>query len=243
VAAGTERARLIGLGANIQRVATSLNGSRVAAIGVRREPGEPLRLFAEVRVWDVASGTVQLELSVPVGYAASALALSADGTRLAFTDTPDDVIPAAGPGAGRSVRVRVWNVAGRREEWAATNPDPVWSLAFDGPGRRLAAGDLASQVHLWDAATGQLLTPAPLTGPGYALAFSPDGARLAGADRDQVRLWDAGSGDEVLDLGGVPPRPSDDGYNPQLAWSPDGRRLAAIRGRGHVAVWDAGPRR
>jgi WD40 repeat protein len=102
---------------------------------------------------------------------------------------------------------------------------------------------VAGRVHLWEAATGRPLASAGLNGPVFALAFSPDGSRLAGADRENVRLWDAASGEDVFDLPGVPPRPGDDGYNPQLVWSPDGRRLAAIRFRGHVAVWDAGPPR
>jgi WD40 repeat protein len=242
-ATGAEFASLTGLGVNIQRVAASADGSRVAAAGLRLLPGERPRLACEVRVWDVTSGTVLFAGSAQAGYAGSALALGADGSRVAFTDAPEDATPPVDPAAEVPVRVRVFDVPSGREEWSTTNPAPIWSLTFDGPGRRLAAGEVDGRVYLWDAATGRPLTPAPLTGPGYALAFSPDGTRLAGAGRDQVRLWDAASGEEVFDLPGVPARAGDDGYNPQLAWSPDGRRLAAIRSSGHVAIWDAGPRR
>jgi tetratricopeptide (TPR) repeat protein len=73
-----------------------------------------------------------------------------------------------------------------------------------------------------------------------ALAFSPDGARLAGASRERVQLWDVASGQDILFLRGAKPRPSDNGFNPRIAWSPDGARLAVANWDRTVSVWDAG---
>jgi WD40 repeat protein len=117
----------------------------------------------------------------------------------------------------------------------------ISNLAFSADGRLLAASDSAGRVLVWEWEARRPLYPAPLQGPWYRLAFSPDGKRLAGADRDQVKLWDVASGQEVLLLRGARPRSMDGGFNPQLAWSADGRRLAAVNWDATIAVWDAGP--
>ena len=53
-------------------------------------------------------------------------------------------------------------------------------------------------------------------------------------------LWDVRTGREALRLRGAPFRSSDPGFNPQVAWSPDGRRLAASNFDFSLSVWNAG---
>jgi hypothetical protein len=71
------------------------------------------------------------------------------------------------------------------------------------------------------------------------LAFSPDGKRLAGASRDVVKLWEAGTGQELLTLRGAPPRHRDPAFNPRVRFSPAGTRLAGSNWDESISVWEA----
>src|SRR5262249_28351117 len=108
----------------------------------------------------------------------------------------------------------------------------VESVAFAPDGRLLATGSLDNTVRLWDVSTstegrqagGGLLQPLRgHEGKVLDVAFSADGRWLASAAEDKaVRLWDAQTGQEVHVL------KADHMVRPEmLAFSPDGRRLAA----------------
>jgi WD40 repeat protein/serine/threonine protein kinase len=237
VPGGREVATLGAFPARAVYVALSADGRRVAAVDCpRAKPGQP----RDLRVWDVATRQVLFAARPVLGpgpYAHGAVALSPDGARVAF----DDYAPAAGEAA--RARVRVCDVASGRElsalEGGGAN---IQCLAFSPDGRLAAAGDQAGRLVVWDTTTGRRLHPADLEGPTYRLAFSPDGRRLAAVDRQQVKVWDVASGKEVLTLRGLPPRPTDGGFNPALAWSPDGRWLAATNYKGGIDVWDGAAR-
>jgi WD40 repeat protein len=66
-----------------------------------------------------------------------------------------------------------------------------------------------------------------------AVAWSPDGTRLASASDDKtVRLWDPATGDQLSTLTGH--ARGVDG----VVWSPDGTRLASVSQDGTVRLWD-----
>jgi len=219
----------------VRSVAFSPDGKRLATVSYDQT----------VKVWDTATGQETLTFK---GHAKKVLsvAFSPDGRRLAS--------------AGADGTVKVWDAATGQETLSLKgHTDNVNSVAFSPDGRRLASGSFDQTVTVWDAATGrETLT---LTGQVRRVAISPDGKRLAAAlypalyrivnsswatiaispdgkrlatvSYDQkVKVWDAGSRQEILTLQVY------SAYVTDVAFSPDGRRLASATSDQTVKVWD-----
>jgi WD40 repeat protein len=94
-------------------------------------------------------------------------------------------------------------------------------------------------VRLWDVATGEIVhTLTGHTKTVFSVAFSPDGATLASASRDNmVRLWDVATGEIVHTLTGH----TNSVFS--VAFSPDGTTLASagggswFRGDNRIRLW------
>jgi WD40 repeat protein len=111
----------------------------------------------------------------------------------------------------------------------------VSSIAFSPDGSLLAGGvgrypvpqeERPGEVRLWEAAAGQEVRfLAGHSALVMAVAFSPDGSRLAtgSCDRD-VRLWDPATGRALQILSGHSVQVN------SVAFSPDGRTLASGSG-------------
>ena len=151
------------------------------------------------------------------------MAFSPDGRRLA---------------AGSDGAVKVWDWKNRQ----LLHTFPGHEQPFDQRGvqsRRAAPGDrraAGEDVKLWDAEDGDSCSAPSRASrhPVSALAFSPDGGRLASASFDRPRER-VGYDDRR-----APPHAS---CIPEtslgVAFSPDGRRLASAGEDKTVRVWDA----
>lgn len=120
---------------------------------------------------------------------------------------------------------------------------PVASVAFSPDGRRIISGSFDGTIRVWDVETGQSL--ASLNGqahPIVSVAVSPNGRKIASVSVDdgKVRIWDADSG-ALLETLEAPKRASPHGlpdFLLSIAFSPDGRRLAAGASSRFLEVWD-----
>jgi WD40 repeat protein len=191
----------------------------------RNGAGDP----QEGLVWEVATGRV-LGRFQGKGQVYS-LAFSPDGARL-----------AAGCADGR-VWLLDWK-RGTRILDDALHRGEVTAVAIRPDGKELAsAGRRDPTLRLWDLGRARPRVVAELEAPEMicSLAYSPaaNGRRLAGISRDSVRLWDVQTRHEALTLRGAPQRHWDPPFNPRLAYSPDGTRLAGTNWDESISLWEA----
>jgi WD40 repeat protein len=244
VTSGAELRRLSGHTLPVVGVVGSRDGRRVVSLGT---DWKQTSLRREVKVWDAVTGQLLSAFraggSPPLPHRISGcVAVSGDGSRVAFDDCSSKKDSEGKPRL-TAVRVRVCDTAdGREVHELAVAPEVIRAMTFSPDGGALAVLDATGQVTLHDLtgarALGASVLRSTVQSPAHA-AFSPDCRLLAVVDRDQVTVWDVFSGQEVLILRGAPPRSWDPGFNPKVAWSPDGRRLAASNWDRSVSVWDA----
>ena len=113
---------------------------------------------------------------------------------------------------------------------------PINDAAFNAAGSRVVTASADGTARVWDAMTGQAVTP-PLRHHGAVLAaaFSADGRRVVTASADgTARVWDAATGQPVT----APLRQR--GAVRGAAFSADGRRVVTAGADGTARVWDAG---
>jgi WD40 repeat protein len=119
---------------------------------------------------------------------------------------------------------RVWHDAGGAELVLGDNLDWVEDVAFGARGAWIASVDWSAVVRIRRASDGALLRAVALPDKSSALAFAPDGRRLACAVAPGVLILDAESGEVVDSL------PLAAGHALGLAWipaEPGGTRLVA----------------
>lgn len=102
--------------------------------------------------------------------------------------------------------------------------------------RYLAAPSLDHGVYVWNWRSGEKRRLTGHTDLVFAVAFSPDGERLASGSNDtRILLWDVDTWEITLELA------DHDSYIFSLAWSPDGTQLVSGGGDMTERIWDSEP--
>jgi WD40 repeat protein len=175
------------------------------------------------------------------------VALSTNGRLLAY----DEYLAVKRNGEGNKAdpagRVCLRDLStGQQRQTLTALRSLIRAMAFSPDGQYLAVAAEMEGLLIYDCQADRWLHQQVEDGPNgdpiWDLAFSPDGSRLATVTRSHVQVWDVVSGQMVLLLRGAPPRNGDNGFNPRVAWSPDGRFLAASSWNLAVSIWDTAER-
>ena len=142
---------------------------------------------------------------------------------------PGGLLASAGADA-----TRLWNLSAGRAQHIFLGRGEFNRVAFRPDGATLATTGTDQLVHVWDTASGRLITT--VTAYAYAfhpVRFRPDGGQLAvGSDDGRIHLWasDDGRYERTLHGHGGPMR--------VLAYSPDGRLMASGSADTEIRIWE-----
>ncbi len=164
-----------------------------------------------VELWDTATGRRTSRLAEGTSNIMS-IAWSPDGKRLAV---------------GHAYKLEIFDVGSSKPVRSFVPPGEdkktgFWSVRWSPNGRQIAAVNPRQQrAFLWNADTLEVLKTWDFPRDLDAVAFSPDGSRLAVGGNFLVRIHDITSFSGTLTVAGV------EGSATSVAFSPDGKTLAA----------------
>jgi predicted Ser/Thr protein kinase len=155
------------------------------------------------------------------------IAASPDGKRLAWA------------GDDGTILIHDADTGEERQRVLGSSPTAMGGgdVTFSPDGRLLARemstsvpGQSRAVVEIWDVEAGKELNSIPIPPYLYAVAFSPDGSRLASASSG-LRIWNTSTGEveREIDPGEI---------FTDVAYSPDGRLLAGSTSTGWIGLWD-----
>jgi len=150
----------------VHAVAWSPDGGRIASAG-----------DDNVQVWDAATGHLLATYDAGA-YGAHAVAWSPDGKRIAAGCADDTA--------------RVWNATtGNPLTTYRGHQGGVLAVTWSAESKRIASASKDFDVQMWDATTGKQIYSYGPTDVVSAVAWSPDGIRIASGDYGLVHVWQA----------------------------------------------------
>jgi WD40 repeat protein len=220
-ATGREVLTLAGFTHWVTYVTLSRDGKYIAA-ATRCIDGDETR--GEVRVYNAVTGRQTVTVRT-IGSEIRGLAFSPDGQHLAVPDWPG--------------RVKLWDAVTGKEKAVfkvtSERSGIPSGVAFSPDGKWLAAA-CEGEVRVWNLSQKDPVGrrfPSRGDAGRVVLVFSPDSNQLAGTAGlpEEVKVWDVATGKEVFSVKATHPLYS-------VAFSPDGKRIAAGGYDKVIEVWD-----
>jgi WD40 repeat protein len=229
----------------VSAIAFSRDGKKLLA-GTGYRPGkslpavpkEPIR--GEVKLWDIAAPDPapaaqkwqDAAILTDHGTLVDSVAFAPDGKTFAV----------GGPGGDAANTVTVWDTATRKQVWkGGVFPAGVTAVAYNPDGTLLAA-TRDKVTGFFNPKNGESVLMNPPFPGGRALAFSPDGGRIAVSDGKKTTVRDTGQKGGKNEFKSVIDA-TDGPFPAAVAWSKDGKYLAVpyhepISGEYAVDVYD-----
>jgi WD40 repeat protein/transcriptional regulator with XRE-family HTH domain len=197
----------------LRGLAFSPDGTNIAVTSTR---------FPWGRVWDAATGEVVLNGFPGHRDALVDIAYRADGKLIAT--------------ASSDATAKIWDAdSGELLYTLSGHTLPVTGLAFNPAGTHLATTSWDQTIRVWSITpVGEALF-IPINPPwSLRVSYSPDGTRILAdvPEEKSAIIWDATSGDQLLNL---------NEKNAQISlttYSPDGKLIAAVDDK-NIIIWDS----
>lgn len=141
---------------------------------------------------------------------------------------------AAGDSKGNA---HVWNTATNKRLVRVHHDEEIRGVAFSPDKRRFATASIDQTARIWDVYTGEAETIFPHEHSVRAVAFNPDGSLLA-TGSTPATIWDAQTGTRLRTLAPASPTTWEHTLCNTVAFSPNGRLLAAGFADHTARIWD-----
>ena len=202
-------------GGTLRSVSYSPEGGRLATGGGA----------STISIWDDTTGREITSLTGRSVPSITAIALSPENSTLASSTF-----------AG----IWIWDLdVGRLESILPMPEHPVSSLHYMDSGNRIVALWILEGTYpfgrgtVWDVESRDIVDKIALNSRVMALAYSPNGRRIASGGSDQaIRIWDTDDGSQIAVLLG------NGGTVRSIAYSPEGDELAAASSDHTIRIWD-----
>ena len=210
----------------------SPDGRRLAAVGMKENHLAPAPVganqlapdFAELRIWDVATGKLLHGVKTHRG----------GSFAMAFASAGAEIVTAGDEGT-----IRVWDAQTAKETRPVKKLAGFPQCLVCAPnGKSVVVGLRKGRLARFRIDEPEVSCITAHTSSIFSTAFLPDGSRFISASLDgSVKLWHSETGQEALVL------PVDPDGVEALAVSPDGWTIATGGCSNRVTLWNARPRR